>query len=54
MAWVQAILKAEFGRASLIIPNGIDCHRFTPGARSNRQPSKTIHCTPRGLVSAWP
>mmetsp|Transcript_6975 Transcript_6975/g.20372 ORF Transcript_6975/g.20372 Transcript_6975/m.20372 type:complete len:726 (+) Transcript_6975:386-2563(+) len=47
---VQAILKAEFGRASLIIPNGIDCHRFTPGARSNRQPSKTIHCTPRGLA----
>lgn len=50
----QAILEAEFGRASLIIPNGIDCHRFTPGPRSTRQPSKTIHCTPDGAVPLPP
>ena len=28
---VQDILQQEFGRASLMIPNGIDCERFHPG-----------------------
>jgi glycosyltransferase involved in cell wall biosynthesis len=28
---VQDILQQEFGRSSLLIPNGIDCERFTPG-----------------------
>lgn len=28
---VQDILQQEFGRMSLLIPNGIDCDRFTPG-----------------------
>jgi hypothetical protein len=28
---VQDILQQEFGRSSLLIPNGIDCDRFQPG-----------------------
>jgi glycosyltransferase involved in cell wall biosynthesis len=28
---VQDILQQEFGRSSLLIPNGIDCERFRPG-----------------------
>lgn len=28
---VQDILQQEFGRSSLLIPNGIDCERFQPG-----------------------
>jgi hypothetical protein len=47
---VQAILGSEFGRQPLIIPNGIDCHRFTPGPRSRLQPTTTMACVPNGQV----
>jgi hypothetical protein len=42
----QAILATEFGRQPLIIPNGIDCHRFTPGPRTQLPPTTTLLCTP--------
>lgn len=30
---VQDILQQDFGRASVVVPNGIDCNRFFPGER---------------------
>jgi glycosyltransferase involved in cell wall biosynthesis len=45
---VQTILGTEFGRQPLIIPNGIDCHRFTPGPRSHIPPTATMLCVPGG------
>ena len=47
---MQAILTSEFGRQPLIIPNGVDCHRFTPGPRSRLPPTSTMACTPGGQV----
>ena len=32
---VQSILSQEFGRASTIIPNSVDCERFRPGCMSS-------------------
>lgn len=41
---VQAILSSEFGRNPLIIPNGIDCLRFTPGGFASQSPTRTLVC----------
>ena len=46
----QAILAAEFGRQPLIIPNGIDCHRFTPGPRAQITPTATMVCRAEAQV----
>ena len=47
---MQAILASEFGRQPLIIPNSVDCHRFTPGPRSRLPPTSTMACVPGGQV----
>jgi hypothetical protein len=54
MLCMQAILTSEFGRQPLIIPNGVDCHRFTPGPRSRLAPTSTVACVPSGRVRVTP
>ena len=39
---VQNILSSEFGRTPLLIPNGVDCERFFPGARSGLRPDLVL------------
>jgi glycosyltransferase involved in cell wall biosynthesis len=46
---VQDILQQEFGRSSLLIPNGIDCERFTPGPW---QPAAAIKAAAGGTTDA--
>jgi hypothetical protein len=40
---VQDILHQEFGRSSLLIPNGIDCERFQPGPYEPQSSSSGSH-----------
>lgn len=42
---IQDILYQEFGRQSLIVPNGIDCEKFYPGEGS---PHATLHIVSSG------
>ncbi|CAL5221708.1 g3949 [Coccomyxa viridis] len=39
---VQSILAQQFGRSSLLIPNGVDCDRFFPGPPSDVLPSAIL------------
>jgi hypothetical protein len=39
---VQAILVQQFGRSSLLIPNGVDCDRFFPGPPADAQPTAIL------------
>lgn len=39
---VQDILSQEFGRSSVLIPNGIDCNRFSPGPRNAPLPTRAV------------
>lgn len=39
---VQAILRQEFARNALVIPNSIDCNRFHPGPVASLQPTKVL------------
>ena len=37
-----AVLGSQFGRAPVLLPNGVDCVRFSPGVRSARPPDATL------------
>eukprot|EP00803_Ostreobium_quekettii_P011145 evm.model.scf_71.8 EVM.evm.TU.scf_71.8 scf_71:108681-110204(+) len=39
---VQAILMQEFGRSSLVVPNGIDADKFRPGPRLGAAPFRLV------------
>ena len=41
-----AVLGSQFGRAPVLLPNGVDCTRFSPGARSPRPASATLEPDP--------
>lgn len=41
-----AVLGSQFGRAPVLLPNGVDCARFSPGARSPRPPDATLEPDP--------
>lgn len=51
---VRAILQRQFGRASLLIPNGVDCDRFFPGAPANAAPSAVLSSPSKGQVRGTP
>ncbi|CAK0780281.1 hypothetical protein CVIRNUC_004997 [Coccomyxa viridis] len=39
---VQSILAQQFGRSSLLIPNGVDCDRFFPGPPTDVAPTAIL------------
>ena len=41
-----AVLGSQFGRAPVLLPNGVDCGRFSPGPRSARPPDATLEPDP--------
>ena len=41
-----AVLGSQFGRAPVLLPNGVDCARFSPGVRSTRPPDATLEPDP--------
>ena len=43
---VASILSSEFGRSSLVIPNGVDCNRFFPGPRQAFVPTSILTSSP--------
>lgn len=47
---VQAILARQFGRSSLLIPNGVDCDRFFPGPPSDALPSAILSSPTKAQV----
>jgi hypothetical protein len=49
---VQDILGSEFGRRALLLPNAIDCERFSPGRREPEAPeARTVSL--QGVSGAW-
>ncbi len=50
---VQSILSQEFGRNSLLIPNGIDCARFSPGPRSGPAPAPRLTLAADGVRACY-
>ncbi|KAK9831116.1 hypothetical protein WJX74_003873 [Apatococcus lobatus] len=43
---VASVLSSEFGRSSLIIPNGVDCNRFFPGPHQAHLPTNLLVASP--------
>ena len=39
---VRAILAQQFGRATLLVPNGVDCDRFFPGPPAAVRPTALL------------
>ena len=48
---VQSILAQQFGRSSLLIPNGVDCDRFFPGPPTDVAPTATLSSPTKAQVS---
>lgn len=47
---VQSILAHQFGRSSLLIPNGVDCDRFFPGPATDVLPSAILSSPTKAQV----
>lgn len=47
---VQSILTQQFGRSSLLIPNGVDCDRFFPGHPTDVLPSAILSSPTKAQV----
>lgn len=47
---VRAILQSQFGRSSLLIPNGVDCDRFFPGPPAAMPPTAILTPPSKGQV----
>ncbi|EIE22198.1 UDP-Glycosyltransferase/glycogen phosphorylase [Coccomyxa subellipsoidea C-169] len=45
---VRAILQRQFGRSSLLIPNGVDCDRFFPGPPAAVPPTAALTSPSKG------
>jgi len=41
-----AVLGSQFGRAPVLLPNGVDGARFAPGPRSARPPDAVVEPDP--------
>ena len=48
---VQSILAQQFGRSSLLIPNGVDCDRFFPGPPTDVLPTAIFSSPTKAQVS---
>ncbi len=49
---VRTILQRQFGRSSLLIPNGVDCDRFFPGPPAAAAPTAVLASPSKGHVQA--
>lgn len=49
---VASVLSSEFGRSSLIIPNGVDCNRFSPGPFQAQMPTSRLVASPDEVTSS--
>ena len=47
---VQSILAQQFGRSSLLIPNGVDCDRFFPGPPTDVAPTAILSSPTKAQV----
>ncbi|CAL8468850.1 g8391 [Coccomyxa elongata] len=47
---VRTILQRQFGRSSLLIPNGVDCDRFFPGPPAAAAPTAVLASPSKGHV----
>ena len=51
---VQSILAQQFGRSSLLIPNGVDCDRFFPGPPTDVAPTAILSSPTKAQVGWIP